>query len=101
MLCFRTLENCDLLTVYEVFKAAFSDYIVPMKPAFLQFENILLRRGYNSALSIGAFEDAQLVGFILSSSRMWHGKKSLYTIGVGVIPAKRGQKIARLRFYLA
>lgn len=99
MLCYRTLENCDLLTVYEAFKAAFSDYIVPMKPAFSQFENILLRRGYNAVLSIGAFENDQLVGFILSSSRMWHGKKTLYTIGVGVIPVKRGQKIAEKLYH--
>lgn len=79
---------------------AFSDYIMPMKPTFSQFENILLRRGFDSALSIGAFEEGQLVGFIFSSCRTWHDRKTLYTISVGVIPSYRGRKIAE-NLYLA
>lgn len=100
MLRYNTLENCDLQTIYATFSMAFSDYIVPMKPTFSQFENILLRRGFNSALSIGAFEEGQLVGFIFSSCRTWHDRKTLYTISVGVIPSYRGRKIAE-NLYLA
>lgn len=94
MFHYKSLENCDLLTIYKTFKAAFSDYVIPMNPELSQFESILIRRGYVPALSMGAFKGDQLVGFIFSSCRIWNDKKTLYTIGVGVIPAFRGQKIA-------
>ena len=39
-----------------------------------------------SAVSVGAFADRTLVGFILNGVREWDNKKTIYDLGTGVIP---------------
>jgi ribosomal protein S18 acetylase RimI-like enzyme len=54
-------------------------------------------RGEGIALhySVGAFEDNQLVGFILHGYDVVDGVKMVYNAGTGVIPSFRGQGITR------
>ena len=61
---YRTLENTDFVCIYEAFTQAFSDYQV----------------------SVGAFADRTLVGFILNGVRDWDNEKTVYDLGTGVIP---------------
>lgn len=44
-------------------------------------------------LSVGAFEEDELIGFILHGYGILNNQKTVYNAGTGVIPAKRGNKI--------
>jgi ribosomal protein S18 acetylase RimI-like enzyme len=54
---------------------------------------MLLRRGYNSEFSIGAFDNGELVGFVLNGLRNWDGKLTAYDTGTGVVNNYRKQGI--------
>ena len=83
---YRTLENTDSACIYEAFTQAFSDYQVSVDMPFKSFETMLKRNGFMSAVSVGAFADRTLVGFILNGVREWDNKKTIYDLGTGVIP---------------
>lgn len=63
---YRTLENTDSVCIYEAFTQAFSDYQVSVDMPFKSFETMLKRNGFMPAVSVGAFADRTLVGFILN-----------------------------------
>ena len=47
---------------------------------------MLKRNGFMPAVSVGAFADRTLVGFILNGVRDWDNEKTVYDLGTGVIP---------------
>lgn len=81
-----TLENTDSVCIYEAFTQAFSDYQVSVDMPFKSFETMLKRNGFMPAVSVGAFADRTLVGFILNGVRDWDNEKTVYDLGTGVIP---------------
>lgn len=83
---YRTLENTDSVCIYEAFTQAFSDYQVSVDMPFKSFETMLKRNGFMPAVSVGAFADRTLVGFILNGVRDWDNEKTVYDLGTGVIP---------------
>ena len=83
---YRTLENTDSVCIYEAFTQAFSDYQVSVDMSFKSFEIMLKRNGFMPAVSVGAFADRTLVGFILNGVRDWDNEKTVYDLGTGVIP---------------
>lgn len=93
MLHYESLNHIEREEIYQSFLKAFSDYQVPMNMTFLQFEKMLKRRGFDPSVSVGAFEENSLVGFILNGCRMWNGKATAYDVGTGVIPQFRKQGI--------
>lgn len=93
MLEYRTLENTPMPILYEAFLRAFADYQVPIDLSFTKFEYMLVRRGFVPELSVGAFINQELIGFILNGNRIWQGKDTLYDCGTGVLPAWRKQGI--------
>ncbi|MBE5979172.1 MAG: GNAT family N-acetyltransferase [Paenibacillaceae bacterium] len=93
MLHYESLIHMGREEMYQSFLKAFSDYQVPMNMTFPQFEKMLKRRGFDSYVSVGAFEGDSLVGFILNGCRMWNGKATAYDVGTGVIPQFRKQGI--------
>ncbi|WP_313182897.1 hypothetical protein [Lacrimispora sp.] len=66
MLDYRTLNNASIETLHEAFLNAFSDYQVEMKLSIETFKQMLQRRGYVPEISIGAFINDRLVGFVLN-----------------------------------
>ncbi|WP_330671425.1 GNAT family N-acetyltransferase [Anaeromicrobium sp.] len=72
---------------------AFSDYQVKIDLPFWKFKEMLQRKGYVSCLSIGAFKNEELVGFVLNGFRNWNGKLTVYDIGTGVVGEYRKQGI--------
>ena len=83
---YRTLENTDSVCIYEAFTQAFSDYQVSVDMPLKSFETMLKRNGFMPAVSVGAFADRTLVGFILNGVRDWDNEKTVYDLGTGVIP---------------
>ncbi len=93
MFNYKTLENTNIEILHEAFLSAFSDYQVKMDLPFWKFQQMLQRRGYVSKISIGAFKNQVLVGFVLNGFRNWNGKLTVYDTGTGVIGEYRKQGI--------
>lgn len=92
---YQSLENTEISNIHEAFLEAFSDYVVPMKISLEQFQRLLKRRGYQAQNSVGVFQDDQLVGFVLTSTRQWQGLPTIYVIGLGLSPGHRGHGLAK------
>lgn len=85
MFNYKTLEDTNIETLHQTFVDAFSDYQVKIDLPFWKFKGMLQRRGYVPGISIGAFKDGNLVGFVLNGLRIWNGKKTVYDLGTGVV----------------
>ena len=80
--------------MYKAFDSAFTDYLVPFKLTFEQFENKFVQRlKIDYSASVGAFENDLLVGFVFTSIGEYEGEKFAYNGGTGVIPGFRGKGI--------
>lgn len=93
MINYSLLDNTDIETLHKTFVNAFSDYQVKIDLPLWKFQNMLLRRGYNPQISMGAFESGELVGFVLNGLRNWNGRLTAYDVGTGVICKYRKQGI--------
>ena len=93
MLEYRILNKTSIETLHKVFCNAFSDYQVKMDLPIWKFKQMLQRRGYDPEMSIGAFKDEMLVGFVLNGFRNWNEKSTVYDLGTGVTAEYRRQGI--------
>lgn len=86
---YRFLKNINLEELLSVFNKSFSDYTVPMKLTLEQLKEKIKAEGIDLTISVGAFCNKELVGFIL------HGKNNdyLYNAGTGVLPSFRGNNL--------
>lgn len=89
----RPLEKTPLTEIVSCFYEAFDDYIVkmPNDPDFWKERWRLARIRYD--LSFGAFENDQMVGFIMIGVDDDAGHLTAFNTGTGVIPAFRGNQI--------
>lgn len=90
---YQTLENIDISRIHQAFLKAFSDYQVSVGMPLEAFKMMLKRNGFLPGLSVGAFAEGELVGFVLNGVRDWEGEKTIYDLGTGVIPAFRRKGI--------
>lgn len=97
----RTLEHCSMKTIQGTFSRAFSDYAVPFDPSAEQLQYMLQRRGYSSQLSFGAFENGQLVSFLLNGIGTWNGQRAAYDSGTGTVPEYRRKGLSAAVFETA
>lgn len=95
MFYYKTLENTNIEIIHKTFLNAFSDYQVKIDLPLIKFKEMLKRRGYVSEISIGAFNNESLVGFVLNGFRNWNGKSTVYDTGTGVISEYRKQGLTR------
>lgn len=93
MYTYKTLGDTDINALHDAFITAFSDYQVKVDLPLDFFQNMLKRRGYDGQISMGAFDNEELVGFVLNGFRNWHGKTTVYDTGTGVLPKYRRQGI--------
>jgi ribosomal protein S18 acetylase RimI-like enzyme len=92
----RNLEGESSENLYKVFMEAFSDYSQPITWSREDFEESNARRGLDLSLSLGAYEDGRMLGFILNGRGSWAGKPAAYDLGTGVLPGARGSGLAGL-----
>lgn len=95
---YKFLTNEDLEIIYRIFIRSFADYIVKMQPTREQFNEMLLRRGVDLAISIGAYSNDELVGFNLNGISAFNNEIAIYDCGTGIIPEFRGKGIVRALF---
>ncbi len=94
MITIQKLSVIRYEMIHEVFIKAFADYVVPMNLSIHQFKSMLERGGCNLDLSFGAFNNNELVGFVLNGIRQWNGKLTAYDTGSGIIQEFRNKGIA-------
>lgn len=87
---FKPLTGVPDEELHACFLEAFSDYSVPVKTTLESFRENNLLRGFDPALSLGAFYGGRLAGFIFNGRGFWSGLPTAYDLGTGVIPARRG-----------
>lgn len=101
MTILKTLEHISTEKLLEVFNLSFSDYVVPFCLTKEQLEDKIKSDSIKLEFSVGAFEDNQLIAFILHGYDTIENLKIVYNAGTGVIPAKRGNKLtAKLYEYV-
>jgi len=101
MTILKTLENIPTEKLLEVFNLSFSDYVVPFCLTKEQLEDKIKSDSIKLEFSVGAFENNQLIAFILHGYDTIDNLKIVYNAGTGVIPAKRGNKLtAKLYEYI-
>lgn len=93
MFTYKTLENTRIQILNEAFVNAFSDYEIKIDLPLWKFQQLLQRRNYVPELSIGAFRNESLVGFVLNGFRNCNGTPTAYDTGTGVIGEYRKQGI--------
>jgi ribosomal protein S18 acetylase RimI-like enzyme len=91
----QTLENTPIEKLLEVFNLSFSDYLVPFRLTREQLEDKIKSDSIQLEFSVGAFEDDQLIAFILHGYDSIDNLKLVYNGGTGVIPTKRGNQLTR------
>jgi len=90
----RTLEGSEPRLLYAAFREAFADYEVPVTWSQAEFEAANARRGFDPTVSLGAFEDGRMVGFVFNGRGAWGGVPTVYDMGTGVVPSARGSALA-------
>ncbi|MEZ5059203.1 MAG: GNAT family N-acetyltransferase [Saprospiraceae bacterium] len=95
MLQITTLSSTPTQTILDSFNLAFSDYSIPMKLSLDQLEAKMDTEDVNKEISVGAFRDGKLVGFVLHGQRTVGNIKRAYNAGTGVIPEERGQGLTK------
>ncbi len=92
---YRLLTSKDFSALYKSFNAAFSNNFVRLQPSEEEFSYRLehkLQMSY--AISGGAFDGTEMLGFILHTSNIYEGVPTAYNGGTGVLPGFRNQKLA-------
>lgn len=93
---FRSLERSDIAEMHQTFIGAFSDYKLPFQLSYEQFvQKFILKLSIDFSLSVGAFSDNKLVGFIFTSIGPYQNKRTAYNGGTGVLPSCRGKGLTQ------
>ena len=92
---FRNLSDISNQEIVVCFNTSFSDYVVPIQLSLKQLEIKLYSENIDKFISVGAFSENQLVGFILHGHRLIDGVRIAYNAGTGVIPRERGHGLTK------
>ena len=90
---FKSLEGVSSKDILKVFNESFADYFVPFKLTEDQLVSKMNADKTCLDLSVGAFENEKLIGFILHGLDTINNQKIVYNGGTGVVPHKRGRGI--------
>lgn len=86
----KTLEKTDTKDIVNTFNQSFSDYFIPFELNQEQLTSKMIADKTDLELSVGVFEQGDLVAFILHGFDVRNSQKLIYNGGTGVIPEKRG-----------
>ena len=95
---YRSLESESFERIHQCFNEAFSDYTVQIQLPFEKFQRNMKRNGVDLRVSIGLYDEEDLVGFILNGVGMWNNLPTVYDSGTGIIKEYRGKKYSKKMF---
>lgn len=90
MITFKTLSDTSSKEILDCFNLSFSDYALPFQLSLQQLETKFGIEDINKDISVGAFHDDELIGFVLHGGRILDTKRVAYNAGTGVVPTERG-----------
>jgi len=90
-----TLEGVKISKILDAFNESFSDYFIPFKLSKEQLIQKMLVDKTDLSLSVGVFENEQLIAFILHGIDAIKKQRVIYNGGTGVIPKKRGAGLSK------
>ncbi|GET35053.1 acetyltransferase [Prolixibacter bellariivorans] len=93
---FRSLEQVAFDELFNAFHSAFADYEISISKEELRL--MLVRRGFDASLSVGAFDGDRLVSFILNGTGTFQGLPTAYDTGTGTAKSYRGQGLVTRLF---
>ncbi|MDE6207881.1 MAG: GNAT family N-acetyltransferase [Muribaculaceae bacterium] len=89
----RNLENVDFDTLlFRAFSRAFADYAINFDKE--EVRSMLVRRGFNPALSFAAYDGDEIVAFTFNGIGTYNDTLTAYDTGTGTVKDYRGQGIA-------
>ena len=91
----KNLAGVETKDILNVFNQAFSDYFIPLKLTEEQLTSKMISDKTDLDLSVGVFENEQLIAFMLHGLDTINGQKVVYNGGTGVVPEKRGSGLTR------
>jgi len=91
----KTLEGTDIKEILNVFNNSFSDYFIPFKLTKEQLTSKMVADKTDLNLSVGVFENGNLIAFILHGFDIINNQKVVYNGGTGVIHKKRGKGLTK------
>jgi len=92
MITIKSLAGISYDSLFEAFRDAFSDYEMQLSKQELQ--KMLIRRGFDSQLSFGAFEKNKIVAFTFNGIGNFNNFRTAYDTGTGTLKKYRGQGLA-------
>lgn len=92
---FKNLADCQIDELTYVFNRSFSDYFVEIQLSEAQMARKIANENIDLELSIGAFHNGKLIGFILHAKSVSQHQQFLYNAGTGVVPEYRGSKLTQ------
>lgn len=95
MVTFNKLSSTSNREILDCFNHAFSDYSIPFKLNIQQLETKLSAENIDKEISVGAFREGKLVGFVLHGNRILKGMNIAYNGGTGVVPGERGKALTK------
>ena len=101
MIKIKTLNELSLEVLLAAFNDAFAEYFVPINLSKVQLALKLRVDQVDLSYSVGAFENGQLVAFILHGVALHQGQYTAYNAGTGVVPTFRGQGITKQLYQFA
>ena len=94
----RFLNEGYFHELYAAFTEAFSDYVIPFALTEAQFRNHLNLTAVDLDRTVGFIENGRVIGFTLNGFGDWHGRKTVYDAGTGVVPDKRRRGVSARMF---
>lgn len=95
MTFFKTLAETSNNAILDCFNDSFSDYSIPFRLTIKQLESKIQMENINLELSIGAFQNEHLIGFVLHGDRLIDDNRVAYNAGTGVRPTYRGNRLTQ------
>lgn len=86
----NTLKGIQIKDIVNVFNESFSDYFIPFQLSIEQLKSKMLADKVNLDVSVGVFENGNLIAFILHGYDTVNNEKVIYNGGTGVVPKRRG-----------
>lgn len=94
----RFLNGTYFIELYRAFLDAFSDYVMPFDLTEDQFRKHIVLNAVDLDRSVGWFDSGRIVGFTLNGFGDWHGIRTVYDAGTGILPAYRRRGLSRKMF---
>lgn len=89
----KTLATTPLPQIVDCLNKAFAGYFVPLPEEVAFWEAKFQRGRVDYSLSFGAFDQDQLVGFIINGIDQRNSKYTAFNSGTGVLPTHRGEQL--------